>query len=811
MKELIDAASQKYGLPPELIAQIIKTESNGNPKAQSPVGAQGLMQLMPAMQKHYGVTDPFDPAQNIEAGSRYMADLLKQYKGNTAAAVAHYNGGTSQGKLVMSGKEPTKDETFKYVRKVMAFGQGMPPPPAQNSTPMPATFDRKKIGMGIANALANGVSEDDVIKHLASMPEMSGRVQGAFQAGATPTQILEAAGGDYYKNFVKDKQANDPSAGMSGVQKFAAGAGGRMMDYWQGIKQIAGQGTPEEMDEKRRLDAPLMQHGAAKAGSFATDAALSLAAPAGAATTVGRVALGAAGGGGLGALEGVGTGESRGQNAAMGAAAGAAGGAIAKPLERAVEWLPAKVANLARNKWTDPAEKELHDKAAAMGVSLRPSQQGSKIAGVLEKAQRYTPIAGAILERAEKEQADELSGAVSRMVAKNASPRIQQEGAERVVLDSVSAAAEKAKADVAKSFDLVADAARTTGTTSVGMDGLRQASLKVQSDLQDVFQKFGLTKLRGRVTDLVEGTTATPGSMVNAQGQVLNFKTKPKLTFDEARALREDIGSAIKAAEKASFTGGATEKEVGALKTIFRGLEQDLDKWGNKNQLVKGMWDQAREKYKTEYFETFKQPGNVRKMLRPDFDPDRVVTSSLLPEHGAKAAALIKTLDPEGKAAAKQLLVQRALDGFSQDPAKAVRRLDFGKAGRSVFTPDELKELDALREVIKRVALDQTPGKNTGASTSRMARQLGGGVASATLLGGMLADDQRWAGLAGAPLGIAGAAALANTKTGRRLLMTQGKAALGPKTRRATGLASQAAGQGIAQAIRKQVEEENAP
>jgi hypothetical protein len=532
-------------------------------------------------------------------------------------------------------------------------------------------------------------------------------------------------------------------------------------------------------------------------------------APAGAATTAGRIGLGAAGGAAQGALENVGTGESRLQNAAFGGAAGGAGGAIAKPMEKALEWAPAKIANMARGKWTDPAEKELFDRAAAIGVSLRPSQQGSKVAALLEKAERYTPIAGAILQKAEKEQAAELSDAVAKMVTKNVSPRIQQEGAERVVLDSVAQAAAAAKQNVSGAFDKVADAAKKTGTTTVGVDNLRGAAQNVSSELQDVFDKFGLSKLRGRVGQIIEGTRPQAGTLVDAQGQPIMRSVS--LSFDEARALREDIGSAIKAAEKASFTGGATEKEVGALKTLFKGLEGDLDKWGEKNQLVKGLWDKAREQYKSEYHELFKQPGNVRKMLRPDFDPDRVVSSSLLPEHGAKAANLIKVLDPEGQAAAKQLLIQRALDDFAVDPAKAVRRLDFGKAGNAIFTKPELKELDTLRELIRRVDLEQIPGKKQGSSTARMARQLGGLTATGLGLGAALSEDQRIQGLVGIPLALAGGAGLANTAAGRRFLMTNGTAALGPAARRAFGFGTQAAGQGLAQTIRSQMEDENAP
>jgi len=813
-QDLILAASEKYGVPADLLARMMKQESGGNPKAVSPKGATGLLQLMPATAKHYGVTDMTDPVQNVDAGARYMADLIKQYKGNTRAAVAHYNGGTSQGKLVAEGKEPTYDETRKYVSIVIPQGaqtqgaQGSTPPGNQ-SRESPMKDESRQLRMGIVGALSQGIAEEDIVKSLASHPKWGANVQGALKAGATPQQVLQSAGGDAYTNFMKDKAAHDPTKGMSTTQKVLAGAGGRFMDYWQGMKQLTGNAKPEDVDEKRRLDAPLMATGAGKAGSVLTDVATSLALPAGAATTAGRVGLGALGGGVQGGVTGVGTGESRLQNAAIGAGAGAAGGALARPIERAVEWAPAKIANIARGRWTDPAERELFDRATAAGVSLRPSQQGSKVAGLVEKGQRYTPVAGGILQRAEQEQAGELANFVERTAQKFSTPRIQQEGAERVVLDSVAGAADAAKKNVSASFDKVADAAKKTGTTSVEIDGLRNSALNVKSELQDVFDKFGLSKLRGRVDQVIEGTRPQAGAILNAQGQPIMHKVA--LSFDDARALREDIGSAIKAAEKASFTGGATEKEVGALKLLFKGLEQDLDKWGDKNKLVKGLWDKARDQYKTEYFEVFKQPGNVRKMLRPDFDADRVVSSSLLPEHGAKAANLIKALDPEGQQAAKQLLIQRALSDFTTDPAKAARRLDFGKAGRQVFTQAELKEIDTLRELIRRINLGETPGKNMGASTSRMARQLAGGTALAAGLGAVTDEENRLGTLVGVPLALAGGAAALNTKAGRNLLMTSGKANLSPAARRMFGFGTQAAGQGLAQTIRSQLEEENAP
>lgn len=107
-----------YGLPPDLFEKQIMVESGGNPRAVSPAGAMGLGQLMPAIQRQYNVTDPFDEDQNLHGSAQYMRDLVSQYGGNYGAALAHYNGGTRAGKAVMAGQEPPQLETRNYINKI---------------------------------------------------------------------------------------------------------------------------------------------------------------------------------------------------------------------------------------------------------------------------------------------------------------------------------------------------------------------------------------------------------------------------------------------------------------------------------------------------------------------------------------------------------------------------------------------------------------------------------------------------------------------------------------------------------------------
>ena len=115
---LLNQAAAKYGINPSLLMAIAQKESSLNPNAVSSEGAQGIMQLMPATAASLGVTNPFDPAQNIDAGARYFSQLLAQYNGDTSLALAAYNAGP--GNVSKYGEIPPFTQTQDYVTSVLA-------------------------------------------------------------------------------------------------------------------------------------------------------------------------------------------------------------------------------------------------------------------------------------------------------------------------------------------------------------------------------------------------------------------------------------------------------------------------------------------------------------------------------------------------------------------------------------------------------------------------------------------------------------------------------------------------------------------
>ena len=119
LQQLVRESARKFDLDEKLLISMIRAESNFDPLAVSNRGAQGLMQLMPETALAYKVKDPFNPRENLEAGAKYLKDLLLQFNQNLVLALAAYNAGPTS--VASFSGIPPFPETNRYVRKVLAL------------------------------------------------------------------------------------------------------------------------------------------------------------------------------------------------------------------------------------------------------------------------------------------------------------------------------------------------------------------------------------------------------------------------------------------------------------------------------------------------------------------------------------------------------------------------------------------------------------------------------------------------------------------------------------------------------------------
>ncbi len=214
LNEIFEEAASTFGVSVNLLKSIARAESNFNPNAVSSAGAVGIMQLMPATAASLGVSNSYDPRENIMGGAKLISQLLSKYNGNTSLALAAYNAGS--GNVDKYGGIPPFTETQNYVKKVLSY--------------MNAEV-KDSVSDAISNFLAsNNVSSETVdllvsliklVKEKTASPDTSSAgTQNSFTATvADGSRIINTAGTSASGNETTDNTASG-SANISGNAQY---------------------------------------------------------------------------------------------------------------------------------------------------------------------------------------------------------------------------------------------------------------------------------------------------------------------------------------------------------------------------------------------------------------------------------------------------------------------------------------------------------------------------------------------------------------------------------------------------------------
>jgi hypothetical protein len=172
LNEVVNSASGRYRLDPDLVNSVIKAESGFNVRAVSPKGAQGLMQLMPGTASQLGVPNAFDPQANVEGGTKYLRELLERYNFDLVKALAAYNAGPQR--VEQFGGVPPYYETRAYVARIVR------------------DFNKKKAAQ--EKAAAGSTAKTGASKHASTKSPTSSNAQDSslVQAKARSSQTSSA-------------------------------------------------------------------------------------------------------------------------------------------------------------------------------------------------------------------------------------------------------------------------------------------------------------------------------------------------------------------------------------------------------------------------------------------------------------------------------------------------------------------------------------------------------------------------------------------------------------------------------------------
>lgn len=664
--DLIKASASKYGVDPRLVRAVVQQESSFNPKAVSSAGAKGLMQLMPGTAAELGVTDPFDPVQNVDAGTRYLAQQLKANGGNVERALAAYNWGP--GNLQKNGFDKAPKETRDYVSKITA-NMG------SRDVPIPGAIQDEAYRGGPAQQ-ANVASDSGMVNAAA-------RTLGGLQRGMF-TDINDAATQMLGTVIPNDWQRKLTYSGLPINEDIAQ----REAQYQQQRQQLGG----GDFDPSRlvgNIASPVSQ-AASVAGMPAWVAKLG---PKGQAAVMAMMRGGiAASGMPVNTTDGSSVLGTKAQQVGLGAALGP----VAEGVGRGLSNVAGRAAGMVRGQMRPDAQAAL-DVANQAGVKLSAGDivpENKMVTGV-EGALENTRIPGLSMAGFRKEQqvgaqkvAQQLRDEEYKQLQKMSYMGIDRlrtlaqgnstRSAEaRKIMDMIDNAGTDERAIMQASGNLgwlqmklsadrlFNDVASIAGDSHVAPTNTLQAlddATKKMASVVDV-DNPSLNLLQRWKSQLESGGVNTGDDAIEAavrryEGTPPDAQAVPN-TYARMRAFRSDIRKRLDAAT----SNETTDSSMLFLKDIAKAVEQDMDEFAQKTPGLAEANTRAQDFYKRHVVPY--QKGKLAAALTAD-DPDKIYGTFVRAQAEGRgdyaAKELWKALDNKGRQAVRYGIVRQALD-----------------------------------------------------------------------------------------------------------------------------------------------------
>lgn len=798
---MIQSAAQAHGVSPELVRAVVGKESDFNPKARSVKGAGGLMQIVPATAADLGVTDVYDPAQNIEAGTRYLSQLLKKYDGDQTKALAAYNWG--QGNVDKFGLKVLPKETRDYTAKINAATgyKGKPEQPAPTKpgdTTIAQDLARGLMGLNrgfgdINDMGAQAVSAivPDVVERFMDVESKTGAERVAEKEAAYQAERVRLGGEGVDLGRLTGNIVNPASLALG------AGTGGAAP-----AAAIAGRALPTAFaklsPKAQKLLAPMLR-GAGAAAMMPVegtdDFAIQKAKQVGVGAALGPVAEGA------GRLIGKGVGR------AIGAVRGelqpgpAAIQALGK--EQGVQLTAGDLAP--QNKMFTGIEGALENQRlpfASMSGTRATQQSQAKAAALKLLDEERAALSKVEYHGLDRLKALAASGDVRSKEAAKVLQMINDAGLDERAIMQASGnnmwLTKKLSADKAfKEVEILAGDAIVppTSTLSAIDSALKQTSKVVDVDpgIQSLLRKWK-NQLGGPDADTLDDPVQAAVRQMEGGGPA--GEAIPN-TYARMREFRTDIRKRLESAT----TNETTDASKLFLKNIAAAVEKDMDDFA-KNTPGLEKANALAQKWYREQVVPYQQPKLAKALTNED--PDNIYGAFIRQQAEGRgdyaAERFFKALDNKGKQAVRYGIVKQAManatDGERFSPTLFKKTLEDTEYKTYFRSPADRARVDRLVDLFGHL-------KHADPAHLEKYSPIFGGMMG---MGGMGIAGAVGGAAAGAPLAAAGAvgAGVGGAKLLRWLMTSDaGKRVLFSKDVLAKGGSKESAGQLLDKVMRQ--------